>query len=772
MELHQTAALALALTVIPGNSTLAEQTPAVEDAVPLEEQVAAELVQISGVVRERGTRRPLVGVEVTALAEGEALAFGVTDQNGGFSLEVGAWAFTVLIPTGGRAPLEVDVQADSEQQWSRTFYIRAPDSGYETVVRARRIQRQVAEQEVTREEVEALAGGTGDALATVQALPSVGRVAPQQGGTVDSEGLVLRGSAQGDSRVFLEGLEIPILYHFGDLRSSFNSYFLKSIDFAPGNFAADYGRAIGGVVNLRVRDPADDGIHGQLDINVYDASIAVEGPVGRGWSLGGAFRRSWVDSLIPLLVPQSVGVGFDPAPRFYDYQFIASWRPDARRRLQLIYYGSQDRFIINFPKLRSDPALRGGLDYRVMFHNLQVSYRERLNDRLTQETSARVSYTPNEFSVGTEIFRDEQLVQLAARNTWEYRASRRLSLRAGLDLVVEQAFFEEQSSLQLEGEPRGPASTQQLFSSSGKATVVWPALFAELRLSPVSQLTIISSLRADYFSTVDAVTFDPRFTVLYRPHETTVLSAGVGLYQQPPTRRESDDQSGNSDLDPARAVHLSVGVEQRLSDYVTIEVTGFYKPLERLVSRNPFASFDNQTVPLLSEGYGRIGGIEALIRARYRDWFFGWIAYTYQRSLRTDPVTEEERPFDVDQPHMLTVVARSKLGAGFSASLRFRLVSGTPVTPVAGSLYYTASDTYVPLYGEANSDRLALFHQLDFRLDWTRAFDLWRLSLYLDVQNVYNRQNAIGQSFNYDYSEVTTTGCCLVLPILGMRGNW
>ncbi len=728
--------------------------------------------RVSVRVLERGNRRPLVGQEVTALVDGAVVAFEVTDEDGLATLEVGRPSITLLIPTGGREPVEAVVEAAEGEAEQRTYYITPPPSEYEVIIRARRIARDVSEQEVTREQVEGLAGATGDALTSVQALPSVGRVPAQQGGDVDSEGLILRGSAQGDSRVFLDGLEIPIIYHFGSLRSTFTTYFLEALDFVPGNFGPEYGRAIGGVVNVRVRDPADDGLHGQLDLNVYDASVAVEGPVGGGWSLGGAFRRSWLDSIIPLVVPESVAVGFDPAPRFYDYQLIASYRPDPSRRLRLMFYGSQDRFVINFPQLRSDPALRGGLDYRVMFHNLQGSYRERISGNLVQETSARVSYTPNDFQVGPEIYRNEDVVQVAVRSTWDFRVSRQLSLRAGLDLVVDHAIFDERFSASFEGEPRGPASTQQLTAISGETTLIWPATFAELTYDPVEQLTIRTSVRLDYYSSIDHLTVDPRVVVLYRPHESTVISAGLGLYQQPPTRRQSDPDAGNPDLDPARAIHVALGVEQTIGEILSVEVTGFYKPLDRLVTRNPASFLDSKVSPYVSEGSGRVVGVETLIKARYRDWFTGWIAYTYQRSLRDDPETGEQRPFDVDQPHMLTIVASSKIGAGFSAGLRFRLTSGSPTTPVERSIFDSASETYVPVYGAPNSARLSLYHQLDLRIDYTFPFDTWSLSAYLDVQNVYNRQNEVQTDYNYDYSESTPFGCCFTLPIVGVRGSW
>ena len=75
----------------------------------------------------------------------------------------------------------------------------------------------------------------------------------------------------------------------------------------PGNFSPDYGRLTGGIVNARVRDPAKDLVRGEADFNLYDAGVALEGPLSKTWSIGGAFRRSWIDTVLPLFVSVQLG---------------------------------------------------------------------------------------------------------------------------------------------------------------------------------------------------------------------------------------------------------------------------------------------------------------------------------------------------------------------------------------------------------------------------------------------------------------------------------
>ena len=67
-------------------------------------------------------------------------------------------------------------------------------------------------------------------------------------------------------------------------------------------------------------------------------------------------------------------------------------------------------------------------------------------------------------------------------------------------------------------------------------------------------------------------------------------------------------------------------------------------------------------------------------------------------------------------------------------------------------VFDNAKGTFIPLPAPFNSERLPLFHQLDLRVDKAWVFKRTTLSLYLDVQNVYNRRNPEIMIFAYDFS--------------------
>jgi outer membrane receptor protein involved in Fe transport len=89
---------------------------------------------------------------------------------------------------------------------------------------------------------------------------------------------------------------VPIIYHFGGLSSVVPTEMLEKIDFYPGNFSSEYGRAMGGIVDVGLRSPREDGkYHGVAQLDLIDGRLVVEGPIPfvKNWSaeLGGYVAR-------------------------------------------------------------------------------------------------------------------------------------------------------------------------------------------------------------------------------------------------------------------------------------------------------------------------------------------------------------------------------------------------------------------------------------------------------------------------------------------------
>ena len=92
--------------------------------------------------------------------------------------------------------------------------------------------------------------------------------------------------------------------------------------------------------------------------------------------------------------------------------------------------------------------------------------------------------------------------------------------------------------------------------------------------------------------------------------------------------------------------------------------------------------------------------------------------------------------------------------------------------PDLPALYAADAGAYAPLQGKLASERLPLFHQLDVRLDKRWQYQDWRLSLYLDIQNVYNHQAVEATVYSYNYSDRTYQTGVPIIPSIGVRGEF
>ncbi len=152
----------------------------------------------------------------------------------------------------------------------------------EVLVKGEHPTREVTRRTLGREEIEHSPGTHGDALLSLQNLPGVARPPPFNGA------LVVRGSAPDDTNIFIDGTNVPLVYHFGGLSSVVPTELLEKIDFYPGNYSAQYGRGMGGIVDVGIRDPKRDGYH----VLVPDRRSRRGRPSSRGPSpAGGAFSR-------------------------------------------------------------------------------------------------------------------------------------------------------------------------------------------------------------------------------------------------------------------------------------------------------------------------------------------------------------------------------------------------------------------------------------------------------------------------------------------------
>jgi TonB family protein len=725
---------------------------------------------------ERGTRSPLVGATVTVFrGEGkDAVGFEAVSNADGFAeffdLDPGEWK--VLCDPQGYYPVRTAETLGAGEVLEVTYHVeRMSYSPFDVLVEGRRPKKEVTRRTVKTEEIEKIPGTFGDPLGVVKNLPSVARV------PLGSGEIVVRGSSPEDTLINIDGVAIPYLYHFGGIRSAVPAGMLEYIDFYPGNYSAYFGRATGGLLDVKPKRLAPERLGGYLDVSLLDASVYLEAPIGDHAAIAVGGRRSYVDAILRNVIPDDSSVSLTSAPRYYDYQLLATVRPARGHEIRLFGFGSDDRFELLFENPADAPAASvTGIDTYSYFYRAILEHQWQISDSISNEIKLSAGTDAFYMTMGGDRGIEQDLITLQARETFSWQVNELLKLRAGLDALV---FFSSWDITFVSPPKEGQVGDGDLDGDlhHSRATDQWhpfPGIFVEAEWT-VGNLLVVPGLRGDYFGMSDDFTFDPRITLRYALSDQLTLKGGAGIYHQSPSGDEIDKGFGNPALDVFWSAQYSAGIEVRPWRHLSFDVTLFYKDLQQMVSpSDAFVERDGATVAEVynNGGRGRVYGADILIRHEFANNFFGWVAYTISRAERLDSGATRWRPFDYDQTHILTALGTYRLPRNWEIGVRWRLVTGSPDTPYHAGVFHSDKDEYLPTVGKVNSTRLPTFHQLDVRVDKRWIYDDWMLSVYFDIQNIYNQPNAEAYEYNYDYTARDTVTGLTFLPILGIRGEF
>jgi TonB family protein len=757
---------------------------------------------VTGVVRNRKTKKPLAGI---ALGVGGKTA--VTGADGRFALrdlQPGRQAISLSGPEITALRTEETVEADKATD---VVYDVTPEEkvdpadkdDLEIVVVAPPLQKQVASVTVAADQGRRVPGTQGDVLKVVESLPGVARAATGSGA------LVVWGAAPQDTRVYVDGVRLPTLYHTGGVRSVFAGDLVRSIELVPGGYGATYGRGLGGIVVVATAPLEGDGVHGAVAADVIDASAVVRAKLAPRLRTALAFRHSYLDKTFGAATDRDVGDLF-PIPRYNDGQLRLAYELGKDEHVEVAGLLSNDE--VARTVATSDPSSTRRDVRDISFNRIWARYRRTLADGSPVDVVAFFGTDStsllNQFG-GPESRLSTDSTLYGLRGSWRGRLSRHFTLGLGVDTEVVTSRLRRQGSITVparEGDVRafGQLPPEQENNDAWRTAAGSVAPYAELELSLFGdRLRVLPGLRVEPFVTSTSQrtpsannippvgivreenTVQPRLTMRWAATSRLAVTGSWGRYVQAPQAEDLSAVFGNPTLPLQRATHAVLGFAVKLTEKLGADLTLFHTSSSGLAARSPLET------PVLAEalvplGEGRTIGGQIVVRRELSDRLFGWVSYSLLKAERWDPVVDPNAPvgptptftlkkrlFDYDQTHLLTVVGSYDLGRGFEVGVRVRYATGFPRTPVVGALPDARSGTYQPQFGAQNSVRLPAFFQSDVRFAKRFRFEGQSLEISLDLQNVTYRANVEEYAYSLDYSTRSAITGLPFLPVLGAR---
>lgn len=749
---------------------------------------------IRGTVVDKESNQPLEGVTVAVRKDTLILNGTSTDALGNFRLEkipVGRVDVVVsfvgykkvfipnlLLSSGKETVLSVEVESAVETMKEVTISgVRRGETINEMAVLSARA--------FSVEETERYAGSRGDPARMASNFAGVS-------GTDDSRNdLVIRGNSPFGVLYRVDNVVIPNPNHFavagatGGSVAILNNRMLTTSDFLTGAFPAEFGNAVAGVFDIRMKNGNNERHEYTAQLGIMGAEVFGEGPFSKKNKSSYIFNARY--ATLEGLVKLGIDIGTEAIPKYEDLQLKLNFPMKNGDNLSVFGIGgySQINFITSTrlkPEKRDIYASKDQDEYfRAGLGILGVTYTHRVNDHEFSKVSFAVStqYNKNHFErvirhvdtasgnfVLDNIYRKLDYFFVNTKYTASFvrnnKISARSAVRYGLVTEMLQPFFVDSNLLEPQFETSVTDYTwrKRLNIRNGVHLLFQP--FAQWKYAVTEKLSTIIGLHAQYFTLNHSWSIEPRFSVKWQIKENQSLAFGTGLHSQllPVYQYFLQDDNGhiyNQNLDFIRSFHAVLGYDVFFKKDIRIKAEIYYQqlwgiPVDTFASSynmlNEGSGFD-RFFPgkLTNKGLGRNMGVEFTLEKFFtHNWFFMFSASLYDSRLQGSDKKYYNSDFNGN--YILNALGTKEFKWG---KKRLNTIGIGGKITFGGGQRYTPYDTTLsklhedPVVQDAERNKLQFkpYFRFDIKLNYRCNTKRYTHEVGIDLVNVAQHKNTL-----------------------------
>lgn len=619
------------------------------------------------------------------------------------------------------------------------------------------------------------------------------------GGSDGNNIISIRGNSPNGLLWRMEGVEIPNPNHFSNVGTSgggisiLSAQLLSNSDFSTGAFASEYGNALSGVFDLKLRKGNDRKREYTAQLGLLGADIAMEGPFKKGY--GGSYLVNYRYSTLSMLGKIGVPLG-DAITNFQDLSFNISLPTKRVGTFGLFGFGGLS---YQTTQAKQDSVLWAKDDfarYTSRFYAntgaVGLTHVKLLQHQDYLRTVLAVSGTQNGYyqekmqNDYATFFKDYQQQFTQTKVTLSSTYTRKLSalsnIRAGL--IINQLGYNlvkkelnDSSVLTEKINTKGSTQSAQLFFQ-------W-----NYKLTP----KLTSNVGLHYFQLLlnNSNLLEPRASLKYQVNVKNNLSLGYGLHSQlQPIGvyfskiQEVNDQyrTPNKNLALSKAHHIVFGYDRVINEFSHVKIETYYQHLFNVPISNDTSKMYSMlnevdgyyTEPLVNKGLGRNYGAELTYeRFLNKNLYYLLSGSLYESKFRAPNGKWFDTRFNTNYALTLTLGKEWVLSDRYkSRILGFNLksvyVGGFRYTPIDLPASINAGETKFvddKTFALKNPD----YYRLDIRLSVKRNYKKLTSTFALDIQNSTNRKNVGGQYFDAKTGDIKYWYQSPLIPIISYR---
>lgn len=640
------------------------------------------------------------------------------------------------------------------------------------------------------EETQKFAAAINDPARMAQAFAGV--VSTDDGNNTIS----IRGNSPNGLLWRMEGVDIPNPNHFSSVATSgggvsiLSSQLLTNSDFLTGSFPAEYGNALSGVFDMRLRKGNSEKREHTIQAGFLGTDLATEGYFKKGY--GGSYLVNYRYSTLSVLAKLGVPVG-DAVTNFQDLSYNIFLPTKHAGNFSLFGFGGLSGQI--FEAKKDSSKWKAEYEkYNWKFNSntgaAGMNHTFSINEKMYLKTSATLSGSGKDFSTDRlsseyQPVREWQEVYGENKFTIQTAMSTKFNAQHNIKSGVAANFYGFDLLKKTVDMPFGAINTK--INNKGKLTIY--NAYTQWAYNITENLQLNSGLHFMYTNLNGSKSIEPRANIKYTMGKQT-LALGYGLHSQmqplgiyfAETSINGNSILPNKNLDFTRAHHGVISYGIALTQYLHGKVEVYYQsifnvPVATDVTSNfSVLNVDNEypSYKLANKGLGKNYGTEftleqymknnlyfllsgSVFNSEYRASSGKWYNTKYNSGYAMSFTSGKE--FSIRK-------SDNKKTIGVNAKALYR--GGLRNTPIDKEASIAAGETIFnesQPFARKEKDYFRIDVKLSYKNNKTKTTTTWSL----DVQNATNAKNVFGEFFDPLTGQTKTSYQAPLIPILSYK---
>ncbi len=623
----------------------------------------------------------------------------------------------------------------------------------------------ISARQVTVEETQRFAGSLDDPSRMVSAFAGV------TSDPLGNNDIVVRGNSPKGILWKLEGVDIPNPNHFsnesttGGPINALSSNMLANSDFFTGAFAPEYGNAISGIFDVRLRTGNNENAEYTLGVGVLGVDVAAEGPFKKGYN--GSYLFNYRYSSLSLL--DNLGlVDFGGVPRYQDLSYKINLPTSKFGNFSLFGLGGisaiDDESVDHEDVVRERNVFTSRMGTTGLNHYYHFSNQTSIKSSISASFNGSEveSYTHED---GVAVFDgtgkwEKTTLRFASTLNHKFNARNRLMIGINYD---HYSYDMQETYLETGDDEWKNGILLNKKSGLLQAHATWKYRITE-------DITMVSGLHYTQFLLNDANAIEPRLAINWQVSPKDEISVGYGQHSMVESivtyygtvyDEQNTGRQPNIDLDLTKSDHYVLAYDRKFSKKLHAKVELYYQNLHSV----PIENIDTSYYSLINESHGYVGkalvsegkaynyGLELTVeRYFYDNYYFMVTGSLFESKYQAKDGQWRNTKYNGNYAANVLVgkefrIGKAEKGNKLSLNAKFFMGGGDRYIPIDLEQSRVEGETVFNT-DKAYETSLDPVYQVNFTASYSFNRPKVRHEIFLDIYNVFNNDARVYEYYD------------------------